>query len=660
MSYTPPIELYTIIESVVDEIRETNTIANSSESNSVYTITSDNALSDNDYITIDETQYKVSNTSDTQFTIKATTGLDFTNSTWKANAPYFMCEKESKAGNILTEKNDQENYKWQKYPLFLLARPYTDDRTDRTIGYSSDFTLHIITDTKSDYWANDRIENNFEPILYPLFNSFMDELPNNRWVKEKKRDLIAHTKTDLMFVDGNPFPDKMDGITIQFSNLEILRNTQTCEPTIPINYNLTLSAETGGTTVPEPGTYTYNKGDVAAIYALADANYQFSQWLINGTPNINNPIGLSMRQNYTCVAEFTSMLVVVQDVFSTTTVKSGNNWIVEDQSGNNNDITYKNTQIAKFNGISSYVECGNDASIFQSLGAYTWNIICYLDSTIGIDQEIVTNRNTQNSFLIRYTSAGVIVFAAETQTDSVLNLNITNPNPDAWVLFTIVYDGATVKLLQNNSIIFQDNLTGVTYSDAVVSLLGKQGSPFNNRYFASNMSFVSFHDRALTTQELTDLYNDMTVPSSGKLIEAYFDSGGVTGGDKIYNRASASNPLIIKGATLTDFWSEKSDIHIPALLKYGFELYESDTVPGDYIRVIFANGTPQTPAISGYTKIAEIPADTFGNSGNTVDGIQISGLEIGATFDDIIALENSGTIEITKTSDYVSRLKVKA
>ena len=76
----------------------------------------------------------------------------------------------------------------------------------------------------------------------------------------------------------------------------------------------------------------------------------------------------------------------------------------------------------------------------------------------------------------------------------------------------------------------------------------------------------------------------------------------------------------ITNANLATFWGTKSDYASPALVIYGYEIYEDDAHPADsdyYLRVIFANGSPQTPTISGYTKIKEIqPYCGVSDSGN--------------------------------------------
>jgi hypothetical protein len=59
----------------------------------------------------------------------------------------------------------------------------------------------------------------------------------------------------------------------------------------------------------------------------------------------------------------------------------------------------------------------------------------------------------------------------------------------------------------------------------------------------------------------------------------------------------------------------------------------------------------------------EIPANVVSNSGNTYDGLQVTGKETDATYGDIYEIENSVNVEITKTANkqmgYVERIKIK-
>ena len=72
----------------------------------------------------------------------------------------------------------------------------------------------------------------------------------------------------------------------------------------PQIYSLTISAESGGTTSPLPGTYEYFAGASETVTADADSGYIFTYWLLDGAKNYDNPIGVTMDSDHTLEAHF--------------------------------------------------------------------------------------------------------------------------------------------------------------------------------------------------------------------------------------------------------------------------------------------------------------------------------------------------------------------
>jgi hypothetical protein len=72
-----------------------------------------------------------------------------------------------------------------------------------------------------------------------------------------------------------------------------------------ITYTLTITAMSGGTTNPAPGTYTYSSGQYASVEALPSANYFFDHWVLDGS-NVGsaNPISVYMNNNRALQAVF--------------------------------------------------------------------------------------------------------------------------------------------------------------------------------------------------------------------------------------------------------------------------------------------------------------------------------------------------------------------
>jgi hypothetical protein len=67
-------------------------------------------------------------------------------------------------------------------------------------------------------------------------------------------------------------------------------------------YTLTVAAGQGGTTDPEPGTYTEDSGKEITITALPDQGYGFSKW--NGYFGTSNPVKIIMNSDKSIEANF--------------------------------------------------------------------------------------------------------------------------------------------------------------------------------------------------------------------------------------------------------------------------------------------------------------------------------------------------------------------
>jgi len=68
---------------------------------------------------------------------------------------------------------------------------------------------------------------------------------------------------------------------------------------------LTVSASAGGTTSPAPGSYWYVKGETVSVKAIPDANYTFSNWILDGADaGSSNPISVFMDNPHSITAVF--------------------------------------------------------------------------------------------------------------------------------------------------------------------------------------------------------------------------------------------------------------------------------------------------------------------------------------------------------------------
>ncbi len=93
-------------------------------------------------------------------------------------------------------------------------------------------------------------------------------------------------------IDGNGIINYLDVGTI-FSHLGEKRW-----------YCLTISAGSGGTTVPTPGTYEYDEEPTVEVTAIADGGYSFDYWVLDGATKYDNPITVTMNSDHTLNAYF--------------------------------------------------------------------------------------------------------------------------------------------------------------------------------------------------------------------------------------------------------------------------------------------------------------------------------------------------------------------
>ncbi len=124
-----------------------------------------------------------------------------------------------------------------KYPLIALFQDFdekigTSDQADSVVS----FNLIIACLTKPDLVASRRLECNFKPILYPIYQAFMESVKRSGYFAGNPNKISdwPHTKTDRMYWgkkalygnEENIFGDWLDAIEI--SNLELTIKRYDC------------------------------------------------------------------------------------------------------------------------------------------------------------------------------------------------------------------------------------------------------------------------------------------------------------------------------------------------------------------------------------------------------------------------------------------------
>lgn len=135
----------------------------------------------------------------------------------------------------LNQYNADPVYKDKKYPLIALFQDFRE-RMNTDVGIYADVSLNIIIAnfTLNTYKAPERYDNNFNPILYPIYETLLKEITRSGYFMGYA-DNISHDKFDRLYwgrdglygKEGNIFSDFIDAIEIQ--NLNLLIDQKICK-----------------------------------------------------------------------------------------------------------------------------------------------------------------------------------------------------------------------------------------------------------------------------------------------------------------------------------------------------------------------------------------------------------------------------------------------
>jgi hypothetical protein len=128
------------------------------------------------------------------------------------------------------------NLVFDKYPLVALFHDYPE-RFNQEVGIRGSVTLHMIIarSTEPTYKSSDRYDNNFKPVLYPIYGELMKQIIKSPYfMGAQSVNQLSHTKIDRLYWgreglyknEGNVFNDFIDCIEIR--DLELKLNINNC------------------------------------------------------------------------------------------------------------------------------------------------------------------------------------------------------------------------------------------------------------------------------------------------------------------------------------------------------------------------------------------------------------------------------------------------
>jgi len=129
--------------------------------------------------------------------------------------PYYMHGHPVEIANRLSQKDDSSIHKYKKYPVICLMQDFDEDNDKGQV--SASLNIVIFTETKPNYDADERYNDTFKNVLYPLYDLFISEVKKSGYI-DLLPDNISWKKTDRLFWgrnDSGVMNDFIDAIEIQ-------------------------------------------------------------------------------------------------------------------------------------------------------------------------------------------------------------------------------------------------------------------------------------------------------------------------------------------------------------------------------------------------------------------------------------------------------------
>jgi len=217
--------------------------------------------------------------------------------------PYFEAGRIEYIIDKIAEKGQNASTRSKILPMIALIGDIKEDITDGV----KNLTVPILfaVETKPETPNPTRITTTFVT-LYDLLEDFNTALGLSNAINMTYPDF---TKIDSAFYSGvtNKISVYTDVLVCEYK-IEVIED---CISTPVIStVQIVVSAEAGGTTIPDPATYTAAYKNNYPFYASPSTGYTFSRWLKNGVATIVNPINLYADIAYTLVAEFVAGIVL--------------------------------------------------------------------------------------------------------------------------------------------------------------------------------------------------------------------------------------------------------------------------------------------------------------------------------------------------------------
>lgn len=217
-------------------------------------VSSVNALGDYYVLTVDNTYdiavndiLQVKDVSDNDIEVKVTSLVENTSITvkstvapvsgeWNALKPYFRYEKWLAETNRIQNMTDKIIKQHKRFPLMFLLLDINEewDRDEQIdVSYkNAKFFLIEKTDNQAGEYAEERRNETFIPVLYPLHDSFIEQLKANENIYVQN-DRLPRTKYDRYFLgtednNQNKLNQYVEAIELTFDSIDLVNINTNC------------------------------------------------------------------------------------------------------------------------------------------------------------------------------------------------------------------------------------------------------------------------------------------------------------------------------------------------------------------------------------------------------------------------------------------------
>jgi hypothetical protein len=264
-----------------------------------------------------------------------------------------------------------------------------------------------------------------------------------------------------------------------------------------------------------------------------------------------------------------------------------------DSSGNDNNGTVnggvnynedgKLNKALGFNGIDGYVEIPNHASLNPTTAITTMAWVKWdIDPATSVHQwAAILNKNADNQYRLQHNQLNTgFEFGIRTSEGSRWATGSTIPQQDVWYFVVGTWDGSVVRLYVNGVLEGSANRGGTMLTSTSNVNIGRRTS--NDRFFNGKIDEVAIFNRALSAQEVEDIYK-RGVLKFGLSVRSCDDSNcsGEAWTDLGYSLTSPQNLTVVDNQYFQ--------------YKFDFETDDTDFTPQLYDVTVEYNVSPDVP-----------------------------------------------------------------